>query len=165
MRSGWELAAVVLPIMVVSCGGGRLHTDTARSGLEVSNTQTTVPFDEIIESPCNGDTIHFQGDLHADFHTTIDDANGRIQFDTLVNWDAISAVGDPSGETYLATGALHSHLTTGSLPISQFEIDDEVLLVAPGQANNLVVHEVFHVTVDSEGNVKVAFDKVLFACQ
>ena len=75
-------------------------------------------------------------------------------------------MGSVSGDTYQATGVSQGTFK-GSLQNGQFMATDvnNYRLIGHGPGNNLLIHEVSHITVNANGDVTVTFDKPSVDCK
>lgn len=128
---------------------------------------TAVPFEQVQFVECAnggaGEEVLLTGLLHV-LITETTDARGRLH--TTAQFQPMGAIGigSTTGDVYRATGATRE--TTNGLEIP-FETTfvNNFRIIGPGTGNNLLIHEVFHVTVNAQGVVTVVVDLLSEDCR
>ena len=152
MLRGFKLFVVALVVTGVTAG-------VAAAGVTQNDTNQTIPWSDFI--PCAnggaGETISGTIDLHILTTTTVNGNNvsGKYHFQP----QGSNLVGDVTGDAYQATGVTQGTFK-GSLQNGQFTATDvnNYRLIGHGPNNNLVIHEVSHITVNANGDTTVSFD-------
>ena len=75
-------------------------------------------------------------------------------------------VGSVTGDVYQATGVTQDHFK-GSLQNGQYTetFVNNFRIIGPGPGNNFLAHEVFHITINANGDTTVTFDKFSADCK
>ena len=139
--------------------------DTAAADGAVTETlHFTFPQSFVLPNPCTGDPISFTGELDSVVHVTIDPA-GRL--DVIDYTHIVDEVGTDliTGDTYRGVGAVGSeqNLKFSGFP-AEYTVKGGQNFVGPGPGNNLVQHEIIHVTVDANGQVTAVVENVYIEC-
>ena len=122
------------------------------------------PLDESIISPCTGEEVHFTGELHLTFHTTIDAGGGIHSKFTLVPHN-VRGVGSDTGIQYQAVGGHRSHFSADADSAPLIFTDTEMFnLVSQGGTDNFQGKFTFHVTINANGVETVVVDQASERC-
>lgn len=142
---GIAVAALLLGIPVAPAGGA-------------VTANTTIPIDGTEFVPCAnegvGEMVHITGVLHSVQHET-NTPRGAWNGGETIQQHHLEAVGLSTGTRYRAVSVGNSSIT-GSTPEDPLTdrsrtFVQNFLLVAPGPNNNLLWHEVIHVTTNENG--------------
>ena len=143
-------------LVIVVMVGGIWHAACASAAV-VSHETTTVPFSFVQPATeCTGEDVELSGELHA-LTTVVEDGNGATHVVVALTAANVVGTGTTSGTVYHgAEGSHSSFLSTGS----QSEITANFRLVLSSGSGTLVLHGIFHETIDANGEVRadVAFD-------
>ena len=109
---------------------------------------------------CNGDVLAGTGTVHQVIQETVND-NG-FHLGEKLQFQNVKLTGTPSGASYVAnqTVSLEENVLPGETITETFSLK----IIGQGQADNLVGHTVFHVTVNANGDITSSFDKVSVDC-
>lgn len=159
MREGFKLLLATLVVAGVATG-------VASAGVTQNDVNQTIPWSDFI--PCAnggaGEDVSGTIDLHMLMTSTVNGNNvsGKYHFQP----QGSNLVGSVSGDTYQATGVSQGTFK-GSLQNGQFVATDvnNYRLIGHGPGNNLLIHEVSHITVNANGDVTVTFDKPSVDCK
>jgi hypothetical protein len=142
---------------------------SAKAQAETSTISTYEQFTALLtpeDFPCLEEDILLDGTLHLVEHTTLNAAGGR---NTRFSYNApnVTAIGDPSGTVYRATGPTHSWLVDDNLtaPPRGRTILDVIHIVGPGDATDLFVWTLFHVTRDASGQITASVSLQRVECR
>jgi len=129
-------------------------------------TQSVVPLDTLITVPCAaggaGDVVHLTGAAHMVF-AVARDANGNVHIETHINTVGLSGVGLTTGNKYQASQA-DSFISNSGGTRNEFTIINNFRMTAPGPGNNVLVHELIHGYIDTNGNVIAVIDNITSDC-
>ena len=120
----------------------------------VSTTNEVVPneFTDFVSCANGGagELVHVTGSIHQVF-TTVVNANGGVMVRARSQNQRTTGVGLTTGDTYQASGVTQTteHLGT-QLPII-FTLIHNLRLVGAGPDNNLLAHQVVHITISANG--------------
>jgi hypothetical protein len=123
---------------------------------EVPSNQK-IPFNDSFFVPCanggRGEMVRLAGEMHALFLITFDENGGRhvaSQFQPM----GITGYGEETGDTYRASGVTRHNLNIrdATFPVA-YTLVNNFRLVGPGQGNNVIVHDTYHITVNANGEV------------
>ena len=123
-----------------------------------------VPLTMSVFIPCAGETVVLTGELHTVMSIT-ENENGihvRSHFQPM----GVSGVGPISGNKYQATGVTRQDMNTASdgFPVTQTFVNN-FRIIGQGPGNNYLVHAVFHVTVNANGEVTAQVDNSSTECK
>jgi hypothetical protein len=139
---------------------------TAAQAEVTQNETQTIPFSVFV--PCAdggaGEVISGTIDLHVLVTFTINGNNisGKDHFQPQGG----SLVGETTGDVYRATGVTQDTFK-GSLQNGQFTetFINNFRMIGPGPDNNYLVHEVFHITINANGDVTATHDEFSVECK
>jgi hypothetical protein len=122
----------------------------------------------LVDVPCAnggaGETLDLQGNLHVLLTSTVNGNNvsGKFHFQP----QGVSGTGLVTGDTYRATGVTQGTFK-GSLQNGQFTetLVNNFRMIGPGPGNNLLVHDVFHITINANGDVTVEHELLRVDCK
>ena len=147
-------------IMFLAVVVSALVSVTAASATAVTQQ---IPFDIVLapEEAC-GEAIHLNGTLLAVFSST-ESSGGNIEVGFHFNPQGITGVGLTSGATYHATG-----VTRGTTTIRGDGISDTFVnsfkIIGEGSAQNFLETDVFHLTMNANGDVTAIVDRSTIRC-
>jgi hypothetical protein len=143
--------------------------DSAGNPMEPAPTLSVIktPVDEtitVLEPTCAGEWIELH--LRQQVITQVSiDAAGGLHVHTVINDKGTTALGLTSGTTYHQTGAtIEAQNSSGLAPLTITRFN-ALNLVSEGAAPNLLVQQLFHVTIDANGAVAVFNDVTSIVCQ
>jgi hypothetical protein len=119
-----------------------------------------------VSVPCLDETLRVTRVDHLITHTTVD-ATGGYHFTFEWNYQQGRAVGLESGRTFVAPGQpFHEtdYIAPGEAPVT-ITIVNHIIFIGQGGAPDVVAKELFHVTVDANGNLSVLFDTPSVDCR
>jgi hypothetical protein len=133
-----------------------------------STTSEVVPIDIQAFVPCAnggaGETVQASGNLHQVI-TLVTDATGGMTARGHFQPQGLVGVGLTTGDKYQATGVTQFTDRLGTpLPVVSTFINN-FRFIGSGPDNNLLVHEVGHLTINENGVVTVSVDKLNIECR
>jgi hypothetical protein len=154
MRAGaavFGVAAIVMSFVVPG--------DADAQGVEVIE----VLYDSVIESPCNGEPIHFVGAVEVRVNTVVT-PGGITRTSSAISYHDLEAIGLVSGTVYNVTGAYHDSYgqlgdAANETYVNRFDF------IAPGAGGNVFYQELLHVTVNANGETTVVQDPFVLECR
>lgn len=180
LRSRTPVGAIVLAVLVGACTESPTQVSRFRSpnnadiapvtlatldgpnaasgqlGSTTDKVNLTIPTQFHAQNPCAGgrfgEIVVFTGDQHLVFGQT-SRANGHLS--SMLHWNAedVVGVGQYTGYQYRATGVTQDHIVSNApLPYTETTTNN-YHIIGQGQATNMDLHELVHVTVDANGNV------------
>ena len=152
IRLALAMFAVLALLVVPAMAGAEAVTST---------DMVTVPYDETVVSPCNGEPVVLSGSLLLIFHTTMD-ANGGFHGDFTLVPQQVRGVGVVSGTQYKAVGGTRSTFNTNGA--TEFTSTDTYNLVSQGGIDNVLVTSTFHITFDANGVPTAVVDNFNLKC-
>jgi hypothetical protein len=155
---------ILAPLALATVGMVASAT-AARAEVGTNDTQAVSLFAFV---PCAdggaGEVIAGDVRLHTKLTSTINGNNisGTAHFQPQGG----ALVGQATGDIYRPTGVTHESFKN-SLQNGQFRLTlvNNFRLIGPGPANNLLVHETIHVTVNANGDTTVTHDKPSINCK
>jgi hypothetical protein len=128
--------------------------------------QTEMPLFTTVVVPCAargaGEAVNLVGEVHAVFAVT-HEGDGGLHIMIHFNYAGVSGIGLTTGNKYQASGGDHFVSNSGR-PGNEFTFVNNFLMTAPGRGNNLRVHELVHVTTDTNGVVTADVDNTTVDC-
>ena len=117
-------------------------------------TNDSVPISVVQFVPCAmegvGEVVELSGELHVLFHVTLDAAGGahiKIHFQP----QGVSGVGLTTGDTYRGTGVTQNEESINGA--DEFTFVNNFRVIGQGSGNNLLVHQLVHVTINDNGTL------------
>jgi len=135
---------------------------------EVTTNEKT-PTDMAVFVPCAnggvGEMVMLSGELHTLISSTENKNVTRYKFHFQPQ--GMSGVGEDTGDKYQATGVTQTVVKAQVAPGEQYQetFVNNFRIIGAGPGNNYLVHEVFHVTVNANGEVSVEFDHFTVECK
>jgi hypothetical protein len=152
---GLALAGALFSFFVASPGSAGVIVNSA------------VPLEQVVNVPCadggSGEDVLLTGFLHVLVTGTLD-ANGRPHTTTHFQPMGIAGTGLTTGDVYHATGITRDQANGGEMPFEATFVNN-FRVIGPGNGNNLLIHEVFHVRVDKNGVTTVLVDQASSECK
>ena len=144
-----------------------MPTTSAASALAIT-TNDFVPFAQVAFVPCAnggaGEQVLISGTLHIEQHITIN--GNRATIKSHFQPQGAGGVGLTTGDNYNATGVTQEvdtvALTGGA---TEFTFVNNFKIIGQGANNNLLVHQLVHVTINANGDVTNTVDNTSAECQ
>ena len=128
---------------------------------------TAQPFTLLVSIPCAdsgaGEDVFVTGFLHVLMTSTVD-KNGNVHNTTHSQPMGVAGTGLTSGDVYRATGITRDTVNGLDVPFEATFVNN-FNIIGPGKGNNLLVHEVFHITVNANGVITVIVDEASTECK
>jgi hypothetical protein len=120
--------------------------------------------DLYVDIPCAGEQLILAGTLHIQSHVTIND--NMIVVKSHYQPQGISGYSSISGVKYQATG-VSQDIFKGSLTNGQYTATsvNNFRIIGQGPGNNLLIHFVFHVTLNADGTLTALVDNFSYECK
>jgi hypothetical protein len=127
-------------------------------------TTEKIPFDIVLapEEAC-GEAIHLSGTLLAQFRTT-ETSGGNLAVGFHFNPQGITGVGLTSGATYHATGETQGTTTIKAKGGISDTFVNNFKIIGEGSAQNFLQTDVFHLTVNANGDVTATVERSMIRC-
>lgn len=129
---------------------------------QASATTEKVPFDADVLA-CNGDVIHISGTLLSIFTETATPSGGFV-VSSHFQPQGIKGVDLTTGTPYAATGLTRDILVVSPKGGSTETFVNQFHIQATRGAESFIVSEVFHVTVNANGDVTASVDNFSSTC-
>lgn len=114
-----------------------------------------------------GEFVRLSGDMHQLILDT-SDANGGRHVATQSQPMGITGYGEITGDKYQGAGVTRHQYNFQSPPDFyplEFTDVNNFLLIGPGQGNNLLVHETYHMTINANAEVTVELLTIRLECK
>jgi hypothetical protein len=125
------------------------------------------PFELLVDVPCAnggaGEDVLLTGFLHV-LITETADANGSLHTTGLFQPMGAAGTGLTTGDVYRATGVTRETVNGLEVPFEGTFVNN-FRIIGPGKGNNILIHEVSHVTVNALEEVTVLFEQVSAECR
>ena len=152
---GLVLAAALSSFLVANASSAGVLVNTAE------------PFEQVVAVPCAvdglGESVQLTGFLHVLVTATFD-KNGVLHATTHFQPMGVAGTGLTTGDVYRATGITRDQANGLDIPFEATFVNN-FRIIGPGTGNNLLIHEVAHVTVNAVGEVTVLFDQLSSECK
>jgi len=139
----------------------------AGSGSAGVLVNVALPFADTFSVPCAnegaGEDVAVEGFLHVLITETVD-RNGVVHTTSHFQPMGISGTGLTTGDSYQATGITRDQIN-GTEPPFEITFVNNFRIIGQGTGNNLLIHEVFHVTVKANGELTVFVDHLSAECK
>ena len=129
---------------------------------QASATTEKVPFDADVLA-CNGDVIHISGTLLSIFTVTTTPSGGFV-VSSHFQPQGIKGVDLTTGTPYVATGLTRDILVVSPSGGSTETFVNRFHIQATRGAQSFIVSEVFHITVNANGDVTAFVDNFSSTC-
>jgi len=148
-------------LAVASLLAGHTRPVSAQATAFTDSVRFPFAFDVFVPCANNGagEVVTLVGTLHEVFHIVFD-ANGRVHFKIHDQPQSVSGIGQTSGAKYQGTGVTQQQAGT-----NPFTFVNNFRIIGQGPGNNFLVHQLFHVTVNANGNVTAFVDRASFECR
>jgi hypothetical protein len=155
--------------LTLACDSADL-TEMTSPDPQVTTPSLTViktPIEEtviVLEPTCAGELLELHIQQQVIAHVT-EDAAGGLHVHSVINDKGTTALGLTSGTTYHQVGATtETQNSSGIAPLTITRFN-ALNLVSEGSAPNLLVQQLFHITVNANGVVTVFMDVSSIVCQ
>ena len=150
----------VLLLVMLSLLGQTGYASAQATAITVSS-QLPIALEVFV--PCAaggaGEVVSLSGTLHGVFHLTFD-ANGAVHAKFQDQPQRLSGIGQSSGAVYQGAGVTQDLLNTNpSTFVNNFRI------IGQGPNNNFLVHEIFHLTRNANGETTTIVDFLSVECR
>lgn len=139
-----------------------------RAAADVTTTNFIFPVEIETFVPCAnggvGEIVALSGDLHDLFHLTINGNRFKVKVHTQPQ--GIRGVGLTTGDRYRGTGVTQETFG-GSLVNGQASSTfvNNFRVIGQGPGNNLMIHELLHLTINAQGELTAAVDYLSTTCK
>ena len=147
-----RIIALGLPAAVV---GASLIASAA-----AATTSERFPID-FVATDCPDNPVHLTGTVHGVL-TTVENANGTVLVSFSFNPQGVTGVGLVNGLVYHGTGVTRESQTFGDAETHTFV--NNFRLISPGRGGDVMVQQVFHVTLNANGEVTATQDRTTISC-
>jgi hypothetical protein len=127
---------------------------------QAAATSTTFTIDSVVTA-CS-EPIKLEGTVHAVFATTNNPAGGFLLVSTT-NPQGVTGTGLTSGLTYQGTGVTKVVLATAQGSTVTFV--NNFRLISRTSSEDVIVQQVFHVTVNANGDTTASVDRASVLCR
>jgi hypothetical protein len=157
-------------VMTVACDHATGPTEGPAGAPQVGKPGFSVvitPIEEtliLFEPNCAGELLELHIRQQSVVHQTVD-ADGRIHIHSVINDKGTTAVGLTSGVTYHQTGATTQTVNiTDPFPATA-TLFNALNLISEGSGPNLLVQQLFHLTINATGVETVFINVSAIVCQ
>jgi hypothetical protein len=141
--------------------------DPPNSAASVFTDNQSFPIELTAFVPCAnggaGEDVVLRGTLHELVHVTMNDA-GHVSLRLHDQPQGVKGIGQVTGTTYQGTGVTQESVSFGRIGITETHVNN-FRLIGRGPGNNLTVHDIFHVTINAKGDLKVLLEKTTVDCK
>jgi hypothetical protein len=125
------------------------------------------PFEQLVTVPCAnggaGEDVLLTGFLHV-LITQTEDGDGSLHTTGHFQPMGVTGIGSTTGDVYHATGVTRDTVNGIEIPFAGTFVNN-FRIIGPGKGNDLLIHEVFHVTINALGEVTVVVDLLSVDCK
>lgn len=136
-----------------------------RAATTTTTNEFISPFGFDTMGECGLEIVSFSGILHAVAHTTITSTGGIHSFVHFGPVGGVTGVGLSSGVKYALPGMAHGNVNVNGAGAAATEtFINNFQIIGQGRLPNRNFEVTFHITVNANGEVTVAFDRVREKC-
>ncbi|RPJ25730.1 MAG: hypothetical protein EHM35_15350 [Planctomycetaceae bacterium] len=152
--------------LLSACADAPTAPVTSQPSLSATSTTTKTNIDETVLQfdACSGEVLEFHIRQQLVEHLTID-AQGTQHAHFVINDKGTTAIGTVTGRVWNQTGATKDHINVDVAGTGNETFTNSLNLIGRGQAPNMLIQEVFHITVNPKGVITVLFDKIRSTCK
>ena len=154
----------ILGVVLTVAVGSFLMAGSASAGVLVNVAE---PFEQVVFVPCadggGGEEVLVTGFLHVLITGTVD-RSGSLHTTTHFQPMGVTGIGQTTGDVYHATGITRDQANGIDVPFAGTFVNN-FRIIGPGKGNNLLIQELFHVTVNALGQVTVIVENVSVECR
>jgi len=152
----------LLLLAAITLGDLTMATAMVREG---KIERFTMPYEETVPAAatCGGEDVYIYGTLELMSQTNTDPAGGVHAIFHVTPHLAVTGV--TSGLTYRTAGPFQSVTNVNLSDQSEYHLTNKIVLISPGSADNLVLHENMKITVNANGVTTVDFDNFTAECR
>jgi hypothetical protein len=156
--------------LTVACDSATTPSEATLADPQVNPPSYVVlktPIEEtvtVFEPNCAGEMLELHIRQQAILHV-IDDAAGGLHVHSVINDKGTTALGLTSGTTYHQVGATTETQNSRGLAPLTITRFNALNLISEGTAPNLLVQQLFHITINANGVVAVFTDVTAIVCQ
>ena len=150
----------ILKLLISALGGVAMMFalfQPAGSVSALSATSGQIQIDFIRSAYCTGEDVEISGTIHV---VNITQADGSVI--GHFNYQNVTGLGLTSGNIYQVSAVDHVRLSA-PFPSSITSVQS-FQLISQGSAGNLLVHVLYHITVNGNGEVTVSIDELNMQC-
>lgn len=148
-------------LVIVVMVGGIWHAASA-SAATVSHENTTVVSSFVqAANDCLAEDVQVTGELHV-VTNVVEDTAGGTHVVVVLEWRNLVGTGTTSGAVYHGIAGDHSEFSSTSSG-NEITTNFRTVLVSPSGAN-LVLHGLFHETIDADGTVRTEVESEQISC-
>ena len=118
-----------------------------------ATTNIVLPFPSPTTNPCNGEQVNVSGSIHLTTGVSTD-GSGGLHFRSHINNQGVSGIGELTGSRYQIPTTSNTSAYLGSARTMALTVNGR--FVAQGSTPNFNVHQMFHITIDSNGVTTVS---------
>lgn len=153
---------IVFGVAAVMAAAVALTAGTALAQAITDHSRTNEPFTEIIENPCTGEEILFEGTFRQVTHFVQND-NGL--HGGVIEVVTATGTGVESGERYRFINSVNSAFYNGNDGMVVDDVGREILVVSNGASPNFVTHLRAKATTDlDDGQPSTSFEMAVVGC-
>jgi hypothetical protein len=135
----------------------------ATSAAASVQTNIVIPFNATLSNACLGEPVTLTGNLHV-LVIVQETGNGTFVL-THAQPQGIEGTGQTSGALYRGTGVTRSSAFLDAAPPFDVTFVNNFRIIGAGDANNFMVHQVVHMTVNANGEVTATVSQIDVSCQ
>lgn len=170
--------AAALGLLVLACDqaptavadtspGSRIHAAASAAATTTNQVVSIEPTTAFVSCAADGagELVDLEGSLHVLTHVTTD-AEGHSIFRFHLQPMGVKGTGETTGDVYEGTGVTQSTETfdADQLP-DAFTFVNNFRIIGPGAANDLLVHELTHITIDANGDATADVSTTRVECR
>lgn len=155
-----------LAALLIVAALGLMALLSARPAAAAVQEHLTIPLEGLVfaDEGCGEGYVHTAGTLHV-LITRTENAN-RVTETFHFQPQGAKLVGLTSGDEYVGTGVTRQTVTSSTdSPQSTLTFVNNFRIIGKGQAPSLLVHEVLHVTVNTDGEITASIEHASLECR
>ena len=139
-----------------------VYSPAVQAQAVTTHSNFAVFVNDVAFSPCTEENIFLTGRQHVVTHTTVD-AQGGVHTRSHLD-ESTTGVGEGSGTVYKHTVAINEVFHTIAAAPSEFTLETHNHLISHGRLSNQIIHTIFHMTVNAQGEVTSLTSRARIEC-
>ncbi len=134
----------------------------ARAQATTIHVNQTDPFTAVIDDPCTGEPILFEGTIHTEGEITINDNHTHSQLHTNIHATGIGAL---TGTEYIFNDVLNNNTNSGDPLPMIVSLEHNTRIISTGPSDNFLANTRIQITINANGEMTVDRVDVDTSCQ
>jgi hypothetical protein len=164
---GKAIAATVIAIVLLIVPSPALGQATTSTTVTTISVADNPPAPDVLAAAeaCIGEPLTLvNGTIHIVTHQT-DNGSGGMNMTMIFTTQDVFAVGQITGTVYRGPGEFMTKLNTSGPPPLEFSSLFRIPFIGTGGANSFVLDDLFHITIDANGDITALVNSSSVVCR